>query len=124
MIKKSINYICASLILGLVAQSAWANLLINPTRVEFTPSDRTADVTLINTSKFTTTYRLEWAEKKAKVNGGYRVNISGAIFSLWLLAAPEDGNVASASVFKGPPHTTTLENPAERGIASSLRARK
>jgi fimbrial chaperone protein len=28
-------------------------------------------VTLINTSKFTTTYRLEWAEKKAKVGGGY-----------------------------------------------------
>ena len=71
MLKKSLHYLCASLILGLIAQSALANLLINPTRVEFSPSDRTTDVTLINTSKFTTTYRLGWVEKKAKVNGGY-----------------------------------------------------
>lgn len=71
MLKKSLNYLCASLIVGLVTQSAWANLLINPTRVEFSASDRTADVTLINTSKVTTTYRLGWVEKKAKANGGY-----------------------------------------------------
>jgi P pilus assembly chaperone PapD len=72
MLKKSLNYLCATLLLGLFTQSTWANLLINPTRVEFNPSDRTADVTLINTSKFTTTYRLGWIEKKAKVNGGYK----------------------------------------------------
>jgi len=71
MLNKSLNYICASLLLALTTQSAWANLLINPTRVEFNPSDRTADVTLINTSKFTTTYRLGWVEKKAKAGGGY-----------------------------------------------------
>jgi P pilus assembly chaperone PapD len=40
MLKKSLNYLCAALLLGLVTQSAWANLLINPTRVEFNPSDR------------------------------------------------------------------------------------
>lgn len=56
---------------SLFVQSASANLLINPTRVQFNPSDRTTDVTLINTSQVTTTYRLEWAEKKAKANGGY-----------------------------------------------------
>ncbi|HEY0893331.1 MAG TPA: fimbria/pilus periplasmic chaperone, partial [Cellvibrio sp.] len=56
---------------SLIVQSASANLLINPTRVQFNPSDRTTDVTLINTSQVTTTYRLEWAEKKAKANGGY-----------------------------------------------------
>ncbi len=71
MLNKSLKYICASLILGLTTQNVWANLLINPTRVEFSPSDRTADVTLINTSKFTTTYRLAWVEKKAKADGGY-----------------------------------------------------
>ncbi|HEY7885067.1 MAG TPA: fimbria/pilus periplasmic chaperone, partial [Cellvibrionaceae bacterium] len=48
-----------------------ANLLINPTRVQFNQSDRSAEVTLINTSNATTTYRLEWAEKQAKAGGGY-----------------------------------------------------
>jgi len=71
MLNKSLKTICALLALGLAAQSTWANLLINPTRVEFSPSDRTADVTLINTSKFTTTYRLGWVEKKAKAGGNY-----------------------------------------------------
>lgn len=71
MLNKSLNTICTLLLLGLLAQGAWANLLINPTRVEFSPSDRTADVTLINTSKFTTTYRLAWVEKKAKPGGSY-----------------------------------------------------
>jgi fimbrial chaperone protein len=71
MLNKSLKYICASLVLVLSAQSAWANLLINPMRVEFGASDRTADITLINISKVTTTYRLEWAEKQAKTNGGY-----------------------------------------------------
>lgn len=69
MLNKSLTYICALLLLS--TQSVWANLLINPTRVEFSPSDRTADVTLINISKVTTTYRLSWAEKKAKAAGGY-----------------------------------------------------
>lgn len=64
--------IFSTLITGFfIVQSAWANLLINPTRVQFNPSDRTTDVTLINTSQVTTTYRLEWAEKKAKASGGY-----------------------------------------------------
>lgn len=71
MLNKSFKYICVSLVLGLSAQTVWANLLINPTRVEFSPTDRTADVTLINTSKVTTTYRLGLVEKKAKPGGGY-----------------------------------------------------
>lgn len=71
MLKKPFYAICFTILLSLTAQSVWANLLINPTRTEFSPSARTADVTLINTSKVTTTYRLAWAEKKAKTNGGY-----------------------------------------------------
>lgn len=55
----------------LFSQFALANLLINPTRVQLEPSDRTADVTLINTSQTTNTYRLEWSEKRAKSEGGY-----------------------------------------------------
>lgn len=71
MLSKSLKIVCTGLLLSLSAQGAWANLLINPTRVQFNPSDRTADVTLINTSQVTTTYRMEWAEKRAKINGGY-----------------------------------------------------
>lgn len=71
MLKKSSKYIFALLIFGLSAQYTSANLLINPTRVEFAANDRTADITLINISKVTTTYRLEWVEKKALASGGY-----------------------------------------------------
>ena len=68
---KLLKTLCIGLLLAATTQTAWANLLINPTRVQFNPTTRTADVTLINTSKVTTTYRLEWAEKKAKPGGGY-----------------------------------------------------
>lgn len=71
MLNSSIRIASLLVLLGLCTQNAWANLLINPTRVEFGPNDRTTDVTLINTSQFTNTYRLEWVEKKAKVGGGY-----------------------------------------------------
>jgi fimbrial chaperone protein len=55
----------------MLAHQVSANLLINPTRVVLSPSDRTADVTLINTSTTTNTYRIGWVEKKAKEAGGY-----------------------------------------------------
>jgi fimbrial chaperone protein len=71
MLSKYLKHLSAITLLSLVTHSASANLLINPTRVQFNPADRTADVTLINTSDMTTTYRVEWAEKKAKQNGGY-----------------------------------------------------
>jgi fimbrial chaperone protein len=72
----SIKAVCAVFALGLSTlglsiQQASANLLINPTRVQFNPDTRTADITLINTSEVTTTYRLEWSEKKANATGGY-----------------------------------------------------
>lgn len=50
---------------------AWGNLLINPTRVTLNPGVRSAEITLINTSAVTNTYRLGWSEKIAKVGGGY-----------------------------------------------------
>ncbi|WP_331344518.1 hypothetical protein [Cellvibrio sp. UBA7661] len=71
MLNTSFKAILASLLLSLISQSGWANLLINPTRVQINPNDRTADVTLINISQVTTTYRLGWEEKKAKPEGGY-----------------------------------------------------
>lgn len=60
--------------LAMLLLSSWqasASLLINPTRVSLAHGERSTEVTLINTSKATTTYRLEWSEKRAKQGGGY-----------------------------------------------------
>lgn len=71
MLAKSITTTVTAIAISLVAHCASANLLINPTRVNFDNADRTADVTLINTSQTTNTYRIDWAEKKAIEAGGY-----------------------------------------------------
>lgn len=69
MLLKLIKSISISVLLSLCAQGVSANLLINPTRVDFHSNTRTVDVTLINTSQTTNTYRIEWAEKKATADG-------------------------------------------------------
>jgi len=86
MLNTLFKNILPSLILYLIAQTAWANLLINPTRVQINTNDRTADITLINISKVTTTYRLEWEEKKAKSDGGY-INLSSTDASNFPIAS-------------------------------------
>lgn len=68
------NLIKQSLAVALLLLSSWqasANLLINPTRVSLADGERSTDVILINTSKATTTYRLDWLEKRAQHGGGY-----------------------------------------------------
>lgn len=50
---------------------AQANLVIHPIRVQFEPSTRSTEITLLNDSNKTNTYRLEWQEKKAIKGGGY-----------------------------------------------------
>ena len=51
--------------------TASANLLIYPVRVSFDDKERTAELTLTNTSQTTNTYRLGWRENKALPEGGY-----------------------------------------------------
>lgn len=68
------NLFKQSLAAALLLLSSWqasANLLINPTRVSLAHGERSTEVTLINTSQATTTYRLEWTEKRARQGGGY-----------------------------------------------------
>jgi len=48
-----------------------ANLVIHPIRVQFAPNERSTEVTLLNDSQTTNTYRLEWREKQARPEGGY-----------------------------------------------------
>ena len=69
---KFLKIILSVILLSITSHSAFANLLINPTRVDFLNDTRTTDVTLINTSQTTNTYRIEWAEKKVTENGQYQ----------------------------------------------------
>jgi fimbrial chaperone protein len=62
----------AGLIFFLVSASVSANLLIYPVRVAFDETERDAEITLTNTSSKINTYRLEWQEKSAKMEGGYQ----------------------------------------------------
>ena len=53
------------------AFDASANLLIYPVRVSFDDTERTAELSLTNTSQTTNTYRLSWRENIALPEGGY-----------------------------------------------------
>ncbi|MFY8328937.1 molecular chaperone [Pseudoalteromonas sp. ZZD1] len=55
----------------LLSQNALADLLISPTRISFDERQRTAKVTVINTSKEYKTYRVIWSEKQSTATGGY-----------------------------------------------------
>ena len=48
-----------------------ASLMIKPTRVVMDERNRSAEVTLLNNSSTTKTYRILWEEKKQKLNGAY-----------------------------------------------------
>jgi len=50
---------------------ASANLLITPTRVEFSDRDRSAKVSLVNTSKETRTYKIYWRQQYQQQDGQY-----------------------------------------------------
>ncbi|MGO3785201.1 MAG: fimbrial biogenesis chaperone [Pseudoalteromonas prydzensis] len=56
----------------LISFSSTANLLISPTRIEFDDRQRVAKVILINSGSEYKTYRLEWQEKIAQAQGGYK----------------------------------------------------
>ena len=54
-----------------ITTEAFANLIINPTRVVFDDSDRTQSVTIINSGNQPQTYRLKFVEKVQSNQGGY-----------------------------------------------------
>ena len=71
MFSHSLTRLCAGFFACVLTQVAWADLLLNPTRVVIDNNDRSAEVTLINTSQKTNTYRIGWTENKALEQGGY-----------------------------------------------------
>ncbi|ABV85940.1 molecular chaperone [Shewanella pealeana] len=52
--------------------SAQASLLVSPIRVAFEGRERAREIVLINSSSEIKTYRLQWQEKLAVSNGGYK----------------------------------------------------
>ncbi|MFN3701628.1 MAG: molecular chaperone [Alphaproteobacteria bacterium] len=61
------------LVSGLIAVSgsALANMTIMPIRVVIENRDRSAEVTVINTTNRTVTYQLAWGNRRARAEGGY-----------------------------------------------------
>lgn len=53
------------------AFSAWANLMISPTRVVFEPGQRSTTIVVINNSQETNSYRFELEDKLQKPDGSY-----------------------------------------------------
>lgn len=59
--------------LSLFAPPAQADLLIMPLRVHFADRERSAELTLVNTSQTTNTYRLEWVNNRMNEDGSYTI---------------------------------------------------
>lgn len=56
----------------IISFSSYGNLLISPTRIVFDERQRVAKVFVINNADEPRTYRLEWQEKIAQSQGGYK----------------------------------------------------
>lgn len=55
-----------------VPRPGWSDLMIMPVRAIFQDRDRTADITLINTSQKEGTFRLEWLNQRQEEDGSYK----------------------------------------------------
>lgn len=65
-------------LLSFHAQSASANMLISPLRVLLDEDNRSATITLRNTSEGARTYRLEWVQQEMRESGGYKNTVDEA----------------------------------------------
>jgi fimbrial chaperone protein len=106
-----IKQMAMGILMSILAHQTAANLLINPTRVAFGPTDRTTDVTLINISQTTNTYRIEWSEKKAKSEGGYED----------LTAATVGNFPVASSMLRYSPKQVTLKAGERQTIKMAVR---
>lgn len=96
---------------GLPVAESRADLMISPIRVVFGPRDRSATVQVLNTTKKTHTYRMNWLLMKMDENGKYR-----------LVSAANDKDpygVPNMVVFS--PRQVTIQPQAYQLIRLSLR---
>ncbi|MGS0692610.1 fimbrial biogenesis chaperone [Shewanella sp. 30m-9] len=85
--------------------SAQASLLVSPIRVAFEGRERAHEIVLINSSSEIKTYRLQWQEKLAVSNGGYKE----------LTAEEAIGYPSASKMLRFSPRQVTLK-PNERQI--------
>jgi fimbrial chaperone protein len=103
------------IIVGLLSvHFAQANMLISPMRVVINDRERSAQVILINTSTKPKSYRVEWIQKRALSEGGYK-NLN-----------PEQAaNFPTASdMFRISPRQVTLQSGARQIIKLAARRPK
>jgi len=98
--------------LQLLALNAYGNLMIAPQRIVLEERERSASVSLINTSNETRTYRLHWVQKKQTENGEY-------------IDLPSDSNEVpnASSMLRFSPRQVTL-SPGERQTVRIAARRK
>jgi len=87
--------------------SAWADLLVSPTRIVFGERDRVKEVILINTGNEKRSYRVEWSEKTVSTTGNY-INLNDGL--------PE---FALSPFVRFSPRQVTLQ-PGERQVVKLL----
>ena len=66
------------ILLACLSISAWADLLVSPTRIVFGERDRVKEVILINTGNEKRSYRVEWSEKTVSTKGNY-INVTDGL---------------------------------------------
>lgn len=89
---------------------AISGLLIMPTQAVFGSRDRTADITVVNTSSETGTYRMGWMYYKQQEDGSYK-RVKG----------PLDPNFDADSMIVFSPRQVTLPPKGRQRIRMSLR---
>lgn len=97
----------------LYSNYATASLLISPTRIAFGERDRVQTISLVNSSKKTNTYRVEWTEQKVGENGEY-IELSEDEVNSFPVASP---------YLRLTPRQVTLE-PGERQVIKVMARRK
>lgn len=103
-------FLLFTFLIAFQAQSAFADLLITPTRVFFDDRDRFAEVTLVNVGDKPKTYEMSWRFFKMKEVGPAYTPVSGAITEF---------DLSKHIVFT--PRRVTLQPNAKQKIKLALR---
>lgn len=99
-----------SFFLGILpVSSARADIMITPIYVIFSDRDRSAEVTLLNTTNNTNIYRLEWSFTRQKEDGSYEK-----------LSTVPEGQIDPASFMRFSPRQVTLLPQSKQKIRIQL----
>jgi len=98
---------------SLFAIQVQASLMITPTRVVLDEKNRTAEVTLLNTTTTTKVYRIQWVEMRQTEMGGYKK-----------IEAPTASDFIASDMIRHSPRKVTIKPREYQRIKLSLRLPK